>query len=422
MAEYAQFESIEEFEEFYRDEIVPAIRGDDNLDVDPATETPPYRWLKRNYSGFVERLRREFDLSPGQFYTTVGLPPSSTDEAGTEWGLDHDLTVQALAGYIDELDRDRGRAETTVSSRRSRLKTYAQTYTRVHDRDDLLGPLMDEHEKPAEIQRAKDVFRELDDELGTLGSKRKYVSAVQNWYTFLEETGRALYNPASNLRRRFGWDREPVYDHPALSPAQLESMLAVGDTDERYLLLALAGWGLRPVEACELHTDQLVLEPDDGTVPYIEFAVGERKNARRVRNTVELLVGVDAIAHRSEHLLAERGTGYLFPSPVGEDRPITTQTARRWFQSLGERAEVTVDEEPPKPKMGRRTWYRLYRQQRPRIQSDTETVAASQGSRDASVSEHNYLDERTRRESRADAMRELVHRELASIFDAYLPP
>lgn len=421
MSSYAQFETVGEFEQFYRDEIMPAIRVDDSIDVDPRTDTPPYRWLKGNFSGFVERLRRDHDLSPGQFYTEAGLPPKSSDADGTSWGLDHDPTAMALQGYIDELDLDRGRAASTIESRRSRLRTYVQTYAHAHDSHDLLTPLLDEQQKPAEIQRAKEVFRVLDDELGTLGSKRKYVSVVKNWYTFLEETGRAIYNPASNLLTRFGWDREPVYDHPALSRSQLESMLAVGTTEERYLLLALAGWGLRPVEACELHVDQLVLDPEDGTVPYIEFAAGERKNARRVRNTVELLVGVDAIDHRRRELLSDESAGYLFPSPVGDDDPITTQTARRWFRSLGDRADISIDGEAPKPKMGRRTWYRLYRQQRARIDADTAAVAASQGSRDPTVSEQNYFDERTRRQARADAMRDQVQTELADIFDEYLP-
>lgn len=425
MTDYARFESVEEFETFYHKTIIPALRVDDDIDIDPMAETPPYRWLKGNYSGFVERLRREYELSPGEFYAEAGLPPEHSGDDGSTWGLGHDPTEMALDGYIQELDRDRGRAETTITSRRSRLKTFVQTYESVHETGDLLTPLLDEQLKPAEIQRVKEAFRVLDDELGTLGSKRKYVSVVKNWYTFLEETGRALFNPAANLLKRFGWDREPVYDHPALSVSDLEAMLAVATTDERYLLLALAGWGLRPVEACELHVDQLVLDPspDDGPVPYLEFAAGERKNARRVRNTVELLVGVDAINHRCRRLVEQDGSaGYLFPSPSIDSQPISTQTVRRRFRSLGDRADVTVAGEPPKPKMGRRTWYRLYRQQQPRIDADTAAVAASQGSRDTSVSEQNYLDERTRRQARAEAMREHVQEELAAIFDAYLPP
>ena len=209
-----------------------------------------------------------------------------------------------------------------------------------------------------------------------------------------------------------------MYDHPALSTADLDALLSAADADERVLLLLLAGWGLRPVEACELHVEQLVLDPPDGDTPHVGFAAGERKNARRTRNTVAILVGLDAVRARIDRLRGPDWSGYLLPSP--EDGPITTQTARRWLRDLGERAGVTVDGDPPKPKMGRRTWYRLYRAQRPSITADTAAVADAQGSSDPSVSERNYLDERTRREARADAMADLVRQELASVFDEYL--
>ncbi|MFB6078827.1 MAG: tyrosine-type recombinase/integrase [Halarchaeum sp.] len=416
MPNYARFDNLDDFAEFYEAEIVPALRAGSDVDVDPDRETPTYAWLKGNYSGFVERLRRDYGLSPGEFYDEVGIPPNP-DEADDEWGLDHEPTVRGLEDYLEELERDRGRAATTVGPRRSRLKTYVTTYREVNDTSDLLSPLLDETAKPDEIARVRDTFRVFDDELGTLASKKKYVSAVKNWYTFLVEMGRGLYNPAENLLNRFGWDEDPLYDHPALSREDLAALLDVANDEEHFLLLALAGWGLRPVEACELHVDQLTLDPDEGDVPYIAFEAGQRKNARRTRNTVELLVGVDAIEKRIDALAEDDDwTGYLLPGQSVE-RPMSTQTARRWLRNLGERADVTVDGGHPLPKMGRRTWYRLYRQQRPSIEAGTAAVAASQGSRDASVSERNYLDERTRRQARADAMRDLVQAEFADIFE-----
>ncbi|WP_256289349.1 tyrosine-type recombinase/integrase [Halobellus inordinatus] len=419
MPNYARFDGLDDFAQFYREEIAPTLRADADVDIDPEGETPTYAWLKRNYSGFVERLRREHDLSPGEFYDAVGLPPNS-DDADDEWGIDHVPTIRGLEDYLEELERDRGRAPTTVGPRRSRLRTYVTTYYEVNETDDLLSPLLDETTKPDEIARVRDTFRVLDDDLGTLASKKKYVSAVKNWYTFLEEMGRSLYNPAENLLNRFGWDEDPIYDHPALSRSDLSALLEAGNADERFLLLALAGWGLRPIEACELHVDQLVLDPEEGDVPYIEFEAGQRKNARRTRNTVELLVGVEAVSDRIDTLADnDEWTGYLLPGQ-SITRPMSTQTARRWFRDLGERADVDIDGTHPLPKMGRRTWYRLYRQQRPSIEAGTAAVAASQGSRDASVSERNYLDERTRRQARADAMRDLVQDEFADIFDEYL--
>lgn len=424
MPRYTQFETIDDLSQFYTSEIVDAIRSDTDLNIDPTRETPPYRWLKSNYSGFVERLRREHNLSPGEFYDATDLPPDLPNNSSSwAWELDHDLTTTVLDEYITELEYDRGRASSTVQSRRSRLKTYAITYREVHNTADLLAPLREKENEPTEIQRVKEVFRRLDSKLGTLASKRKYVSVVKAWYLYLEETGRAVYNPAANILKRMGWDREPHYDHPAFSRENVDTMLSIANTDEQYLLLTLVGWGLRPVEACELHRDQLILDPPEGEgdIPYVEFKAGERKNARRTRNTVEILVGVDAIRDRINTLnQGSNWSGYLFPSPESNENPITTETARRWFRSMGERADIEIGGNSPKPKMGRRTWYRLYRQQQPEIEAGTQAVAHSQGSEDATVSEQNYLDERTRREARATAMRELVQKEFAEIFDQYL--
>lgn len=419
MPHYTRFETLEDYADFYRTEIIQALRTDPDIDVDPDSETPTYRWLKSNYSGFVARLRRDHDLSPGDFYDAVGIPPTP-DDAEDAWGIGHEPTIRGLEDYLEELDRDRGRAATTVGPRRSRLNTYVTAYCDVNGTNDLLTPLLDETAKPDEIARVRDTFRMLDEQLGTLASKKKYVSAVQNWYTFLEEMGRSLYNPAENILNRFGWDETPIYDHPALSREDLDALLAVANADERFLLLALAGWGLRPVEACELHVDQLVLDSGQDEVPYIAFDAGERKNARRTRNTVELLVGINAIHDRIDVLsVKEEWTGYLLPGQSIQ-QPMSTQTARRWLRDLGDRANVRIDGGHPLPKMGRRTWYRLYRQQRPSIEAGTAAVAAAQGSRDASVSKRNYLDERTRRQARADAMRELVQAELAELFETYL--
>jgi integrase len=417
MGTYTCLDDLDDFAAFYRETVVPALRADPDLDVDPDRETPPYRWLKANFSGFVERLRVDHDHSPGEFYDAVGLPPEGTDP--TPWPTTHNPTVRALDDYLEELERDRGRAPTTVAPRRSRLRTYVRAYREANGTDDLLTPLADERARPDEIARVRDAFRVLDDDLGTLASKQKYASAVGNWYTFCVDMGRALYHPAEHVTRRFGWDETPSYDHPAFSRADLDAMLAVADDAQRFLLLALAGWGLRPVEACRLHVDQLVLDPDEDDVPHLVFEAGERKNARRTRNTVELLVGLEAVEARIDTLAdREAWTGYLLPGQ-SPDRPISTTTARRWLRDLGERAGVEVDGGPPLPKMGRRTWYRLYRSQRPTIEAGTEAVAAAQGSRDATVSERNYLDERTRRLARADAMRDLVRAELADIFDAH---
>jgi len=163
MSHYARFDGLDDFETYYCKEIAPALRADPDDDTDPGSETPTYAWLKSNFSGFVERLRRDHDLSPGDFYDAVGLPPNP-DDTDDAWGLCHEPTIRGLEDYLEELERDRGRAETTVGPRRSRLKTYVTTYQEVNETGDLLTPLLDETAKPDEIARVRDTFRVLDEE------------------------------------------------------------------------------------------------------------------------------------------------------------------------------------------------------------------------------------------------------------------
>ena len=115
-------------------------------------------------------------------------------------------------------------------------------------------------------------------------------------------------------------------------------------------------------------------------------------------------------------MLANR---YLLPGQsIGS--PMSTETARRWLRDLGEHADVRIAGGHPLPKMGRRTWYRLYRQQRPNIEAGTAAVTASQGSRHASVSEQNYLTSvPVGRPVRTQCVT-LMQGELADIFDEYL--
>lgn len=178
MPNYARFDDLDDFGTFYREKIAQALRGDSDIDTDPDRKTPTYACLNSNFSGFVERLRRDHDLSPGEFYDAVDLPPNP-DESGNGWGIGHEPTIQGLEDYLEELERDRGRAETTVGPRRSRLNTCVSTYQDVNETGDLLTPLLDETAKPDEIARVRDAFRILDEELGTLASKKKYVSAVK---------------------------------------------------------------------------------------------------------------------------------------------------------------------------------------------------------------------------------------------------
>lgn len=118
---------LEDCEAFYQEEIVQEMRADG---LDPDHETPTYTWLSNHYRGFIAHLSRNFDLSPGGFYDEIGVPPTDEDDDSPFAFIDDQDTRQALESYLRELRDRQGRAESTVATRRSVLRRYAETYQR----------------------------------------------------------------------------------------------------------------------------------------------------------------------------------------------------------------------------------------------------------------------------------------------------
>ncbi len=396
--------SEQELAEFYWTEIAPDLRR--QLEHDPDV-VPTYQQLTElGYSGITYALREHHDRTLNEFCTEVLHLESDTDPTDT-WGGAADATVDAAESYLQSL-RTRGRmADSTVETRRHRLKKYVRVYQRLHGREDLLEAVAAPSERVAEIERALAVLDVFDADLGTDRSKLEYLRVAQDWYNFLMRRGRAQYNPLEGATEEFGWEREEP-DNAALTAEQVHAIYQVADTaEERLITIALAGWGLRPSEVAELHTSQINLEAND---PHLNFD-DSRKNGP---GTVALLVGVEALASRIDELTQREGwDGYLFPSNRSASGHIHVDTVRRRFKRLAADANVSVHGQLPKAKMGRRFWYASYQSAVSELLGQLEDIADEQGSASAAVVRENYLSESHRRQHRRQAMRE----SLASVFD-----
>lgn len=392
---------LDDLEQFYWTEIAPVMEADGR---DPEFEQPPYAWMcEHGFGGFIKALRRDHDLTPTEFYDRLGI---GSEDDSRYWAIDHEPTRTVLESYIEELRTRRSHPETTVRPIRSRLKKYVHLYADVNETANLLRSLQDQSSRPTEIDRALAVFDVLNEVLGTPASKFKYLEDTRRFYGYLIDAGRAVYNPLDRMATRFGWDR-PDWDNPALGRADVTALYRVAETtEERLLVIGLAGWGLRPAELCALRADQLVLHPEDDNQPYIQFADGERKNGP---GTVALLVGRDVLHARLETLADQSDwDGYLFPSTTAAGGHIVTDTVRNRFAILADRAGVTVNEELPTPKMGRRFWYTLYGDAVRQLTERYAPIADDQGSTDPGVVLDNYLSESERRTHRRDAMHEAL--------------
>ena len=392
-------------EQYYWDEIAPEMQADD---LDPDTETPTYAWLNSQYPGFVKHLKRSFDWSPGDFYTEYGIPPQENADQSLFAFVDHAPTREAIEDYLHELHDRRGRAASTVSTRRSVLRQYLLTYEQINGTTDLLSPLHDPMEQSSEMDRVADTFdvlRRRDNALTTLPSRQKYVQEVRQFYQHRFVYKDAQYDPTFKLERRFGWDSSPEWDNPSIDREQVRALFRTAETPEdRFIIVGVCGWGLRPNEVAALHMRQLPDSLDPSDDPYIEFGDGERKNGP---GTVTMLAGLDVLRDRIDNLADdEEWTGYLLPSPTAEAGHVTTQTVQRRFTALAQAADVTVEGQTPTPKYGRRFWYTIYVRAVQRIAKRVKKVAEEQGSADEQVVLENYLSEDELRRLRREEMRD----------------
>ncbi|WP_276302660.1 tyrosine-type recombinase/integrase [Halorussus lipolyticus] len=239
-----------------------------------------------------------------------------------------------------------------------------------------------------------------DAERSTDASKMEYTTTVTNWYDRLVRHGRGKFNPLEHAMTEFGWEREDPDNRP-LEATDVRALYDAAESlENRLLVVALAGWGLRSGEAARLHQRQLVgLDSDD---PRLDFQ--ERKNGP---SSVSLLYGLSVLKDR-RNALAEDETwnGYLFPSSQSSAGHIASNTVRNRFRSLASDAGVQVRGHRPKPHMARRFWYTAYQQATANLLDRLEGIAADQGSASAEVVAQSYLSNEELRTARRDAMRE----------------
>lgn len=394
--------SLAELEAFYWSEIAPVVR---EAGGDPGAERPTYRWLADNgFAGIDYALREHHDLTVAEFFRdVVGV---GEDPAGYDWGIDHAETVDALERYLDARRRRKNWTETTIRTKRYRLATYARTYRDCHGVADLVTPLRDPDERPAETDRCYAVLDALDERLESEDSKYHYLTDVADFYARRVDTGRAEYDPLANATDEFDWRRTGT-ETRALSAGDVRALYRAAEGADRILVLALCGWGLRPSEVAALHEDQLRLDGED---PRIEFD-DERKNGP---GTVAVIYGREALEAHLDRLAADSDpSGYVFPSSVSATGHRSTDTLRNRFARLAEAADVRVAGERPTPKHGRRFWYDAYLDAQGELVDRLAEIAPEQGSASAEVIADHYIPEERKRSLR----RELMADRLAAAFE-----
>lgn len=395
---------LEELEQFYWDRIAPAR---ERAGYDSTTERPSYSWLaEHGYSGLAYTLREHHDRTVKEFFVdVVELDP---DEETFEWGIDAEETLEWLEQFVETRLRrvDEGkRTRSTVLTKRSRLATYARTFEQVHGDADLVEEVQDPANERDAYDRALTVFRRMQQDHGSEASVSRYHEAVEEWYEFLANRRVAEFNPVTGVESKHGLDLSRTSaEKPALSADQIARVYEAAETvEERLVVVALAGWGLRRSEVASLHSSQLRLEE----APYLDFE--ERKNGA---GQVSIIYGEDVLRDRLDQF-DDDWSGYLFPSSVSNSGHVTGETINARFQRLCEHAGVTLEGKRPTSHACRRFWYRSYQSAMSNLLEVMQEAAADQGASSADVVVQDYLGESSRREFRHDAMRE----QLAAVFE-----
>jgi len=398
---------LDELIDTYWNTIVPVMREDG---LDPEIDRPTHTWLSANgYRGLIYALREYHDRTFNEFWSDdLGL------EQRTErydWGTNHERTIELLEAYI-ESRRNRGElSDSSADTLRYRIAKYVRAYRDVNNSGDLLEPVARDSDIPAyeATDAAWAAFDRLDEELAPRTMRRIH-GAVDGWYAHLVRRKRAAINPVAGLEDEYRWSRrtnstEENPSNPALDPAHVRALYETATTaSERLLVVALCGWGLRSGEVAALHRSQLVLDPSDTDVPYVDFE--ERKNGP---GRVSILYGRGVATNRLAELGEEESwNGDLFPSSRSASGHRTRQTILSRFDDLADRAGIPDDlaGEKPVPQMARRFWYDAYSATQEAILEEVGEIAAEQGSASAEVVLQEYLSPERRRRLRREYMRE----------------
>lgn len=388
-------QSLDELVEYYTDHIHPEFA--DSQDTDRAY--PTAKWLRdHGYSGIRYTLREHHDRTFTAFVREeVGI--SGDDEINNTRRCDikHDPTESAVDAYFSRREDRELLAASTLASRRSRFRTWVDTYRQQHGTDALLEHAAEMEQKPSERRRSRAVLDKIAKTLGSDQSRLTYVADVRPVYSWLTDEGYLAFNPLDDIESEYGWER-PDADNQSLTADDIKQLLEVAETPgEELLVTALPGWGLRPSEVAQLHISQFALDGDD---PHIAFE--ERKNGP---GTVAIHYGVHAVSDHVDHLADEdTWQGYLFPSPVDPGRPVHSDTITNRFKRLAERADVRVDGNIATPRTARRFWYSTYSSTMVDIRAEMDEIADEQGAQSGTVVWEQYLSEADRRRRRRQAM------------------
>jgi integrase/recombinase XerD len=159
-------------------------------------------------------------------------------------------------------------------------------------------------------------------------TRAKRLAAIKSLFTFGSKTGYLPLDPARALKLPRVAD---LLAKRILDQTAVRSIVAAEtDLRRRLLLLLFYATGGRISDVVNVRWEDCNAHGDGGVVTFCRSKGG-------CARTVRLPAGMWAELARFR---PENGSGYLFPSPRRDDRPVDRATAWRWFKAAAARAGV----------------------------------------------------------------------------------
>lgn len=327
--------SLEELEEIYWDQIAPEFRNDG---YDPTTEYPSYQWLvEHGYRGFrypFSGQSNPHDLTLARFFNEhLGL--SSPTGSTFEWRGNHQETHHQLNQFLETVAQS-GVDQGTVEKYQYRLSTLLRLYQEIHNHVDIIN--VAEEGIVSLRHHWKPVLSDLDRELGSQGSKQKYIRTLISFYDFLFGDAN---NPFTTIIAEVEWSDDDTSNPKNLGVSQIAEIYNITTSlEEQLVVLLTAGCGLSTKACATLQTDQVQCGCSNGEAVF--FVEGWKDSSVYVERNAEAI----------ERRLNE--DSYVFESPEVGRTHVTTETIRRWFKAAARRAGVSIQGDTPTPRDARK--------------------------------------------------------------------
>jgi len=360
---------------------------------------PTHKWLREHgfsgIQGYAERHEKTVDdvlLEECGFDQREKKPLPGT----------HAETKALVHRWLQDEDEEFNRLnDTSVGNAWTHMRRLMEISRDALGSSNLLRPARAPPGK--NVRLTLDLFRAMNDEFESEGTRYNYASTLDKFYEYLEMIGEVDSNPVESVLPRMGWTYTRESPANTLTPKQVRECWkatrsidegSVEDLDtetlrerlvEKILLLSLAACGERTSDPLITNAQEdIILDRSDPRVCFDD----ERKNGP---GTVPIMAGLDYFEEYIE-LLDEEGYEMLFPSEQSADGTRSDTWVRNKIEEIVDRAGVRLpDGSKPTPKHFRQFWFNEYLDAYEAYIAKIEDVAAEQSSASAEIVDKHYL-------------------------------